>query len=478
MNPPCWSELESAYQTALRLLDDVPGPVHLLGVGGVGMAALAVQLLGRGHAVSGCDAHATRITSHLESLGIRVHHGHDPRHITGGEQFIVRSPAVREREAEVRAVKTAALPLLTRGVVLPALLRGRASVAVAGSHGKTTTTAMLAHILRATGHPSGFAVGGEVDQTGTVAAYSASGPLVVEADESDGTLALYEAAQAIVTNVELDHVDFFRDEAALHACFRRFVARTRGAVWFCADDAGARAVAADHPHARSYGFCETAELRGREIAEREFLIRCVVERAGLPLGELALNVPGRMNVLNALGALGVAMELGVSFGDAAAALATFRSVRRRFEIVARASEKVVVSDYAHHPTEIRALLQQARTLGAKRIIAVYQPHRYSRTAMLAADFPPAFKGLDELVLAPVYAASEEPVAGGTSADLIRQFHAAPPSVTLAHSLLEAWEAIRHKWRVGDALLVIGAGDVEMIATWAADELLGSTSFLG
>lgn len=471
MNERDWNALEAAYRDACRVLTDPPGPVHLLGIGGVGMAALALHLQARGHVVSGCDVQSTRVTRWLESNGIRVQLGHNPGHLCARTQWVVRSPAVHETEEELTAARAADLPVFTRGVVLPALLRGRASVAVAGSHGKTTTTAMLTQILRATGRPVSYAVGGEVDDAGGVAAVAVQGPLVVEADESDGTLALYEAAFAIITNVELDHVDYFRDEAALHACFRRFAQRTRGPVWYCADDPGAVRVAAGHPHVRSFGCGPGASLRASALREEGLGIAAHISRDGVSLGELALPVPGRTNLLDALGALGVALDMGVPFAEAARALSGFRAVRRRFDVVAHAKGRWVVSDYAHHPTEIRALIAQARRLRGRRLLAVYQPHRYSRTAALGPLFPAAFEGLDELVLVPVYAASEAPVPGGTSADLAARFHGPPaPPILLAQSLLEAWEAIRNKWREGDVLLVIGAGDVDQMAAWAAAEL--------
>lgn len=469
MNPPGWSTLEPAYRQACLALSEAPGPVHLLGIGGVGMAALAVLLHARGHEVSGCDAQLTRITARLESMGIRVLRGHSADHLTGSEQLIIRSPAVRDHEPEWQRALASRAKFFSRGVVLPALVRGRVSVAVAGSHGKTTTTAMLTHILRANGRPLSFAIGGEIDDAGTVAAASAEGPLVVEADESDGTLALYEPGHAIITNVELDHVDFFPDLAALDACFRRFAERTRGEVWFCGDDPGAVRATHGHPRARSFGFGSQCALRAEKPVPAADGSRTEMYWEGQLIGTLELPVPGNTNVLDALGAIGAAHALGVEWGAALRALRTFAPVKRRFDVLLRNARATVISDYAHHPTEIRALLAQVHAQAPQRIIAVFQPHRYSRTAVLGPDFPSSFDGVDRLVLAPVYAASEPPVAGGTHEDLARHFIAQGRPVEIAQSLLEAWELIRHNWRAGDVLLVVGAGDVEKIAAWAAEE---------
>ncbi len=468
MNPPGWSRLEPAYREACRVLNEPPGLVHMLGIGGVGMAALAILLRGRGYTVTGCDTHRSRVTARLESMGIPVSFGHDPDHLTGRERFMVRSPAVRETEPEWRAAAASGAPVFSRGVVLPALARDRTSIAIAGSHGKTTTTAMLAHILRVAGHPVSFAIGGEVDSEGTVAEAQSGGTLVLEADESDGTLALYEPAHAVLTNIEWDHVDFFPDTDALEACFRRFVARTRGEVWFCGDDPGARRVVEKRPNAYAFGFGSTCDLRAIEVSEKGLEIRAAIYWTGEPIGDLWLPVPGRTNLLDALAAAGAARAVGVGWGESLAALRSFRPVRRRFEIALNAPHAAVISDYAHHPTEIRALLAQARAFDARRLVAVFQPHRFSRTAALGPDFASAFDGVDRLILAPVYAASESPVEGGTHIDLAECFRQQGRPIETAQSLLEAWETIRDNWRAGDVLLVIGAGDVEVIAAWAAE----------
>lgn len=469
MNPPFWSELERAYRAACQTLEDPPGAVHLMGIGGVGMAGLAVLLRARGHAVTGCDVQRSRVTARLQAMGIGVSIGHAPSHLTGSEQMIVRSPAVRDEESEWQAACAAQSKSFSRGVVLAALLRGRSSVAIAGTHGKTTTTAMLTHILRANARPLSFAIGGEIDDSGGVASASTQGPLVVEADESDGTLALYEPTHAVITNVELDHVDFFSSLDALDACFRRFAERTRGTLWYCGDDAGATRAARERPNARAFGFAADCDLRAHSYAAQGIGTRASVFWQGRALGELALPVPGRTNVVDALGAMGAAHALGVEWMDSIRALASFAPVRRRFEMLLRNERATVISDYAHHPTEIRALFAQVRSLAPRRVVAIFQPHRYSRTAALGPDFPSAFDGADRIVLAPVYAASESPVPGGTHRDLAGHFIAQQRPVEIAESLLEAWELIRHNWRTGDVLLVIGAGDVEKIAVWAAEE---------
>ncbi len=464
--------LRAAYGEACALLACPPEPVHLLGIAGVGVAALAVQLAARGHAVSGCDSQPGRVGAWLERQGIRVARGHDPAHVDDTVRWLVRSPAVADDEPEILAARARGLPVLPRGVVLPALLRDRASIAVCGTHGKTTTTAMLAHILAAAGRPHGFCIGGEADALGGVARSAGDGVLVVEADESDGTLAVYEPEAGLVTNVEPDHVDFFEDEADLDLCFRQFAERVRRVLVYCADDAGACRAARYAVRCVSYGVRAEADWRlvDCDLAARS--ASCALRGQGGAEVSLVLPVPGLTNLLDAAGAVAMAVEWGITPARAAAALADFRAVRRRFEVVAEARGITVINDYAHHPTEIEALMQQVRGLRPARVLAVFQPHRYTRTAALGAAFPPSLAGVDLLWLAPVYAASEDPVPGGTSADLLRQFEAAGVPARGADSLLAAWEAIRENWRAGDVVLVIGAGDVERIAQWAADELAG------
>lgn len=447
--------------------------VHLVGLGGVGMAGLAIHLSGRGLAVSGCDASRNRLTDDLERRGLRFAQGHDPAHLDGGVRWVVRSTAVPESSVEIRAARAKGIPVLARGAVLAALLEGRTSVAVGGTHGKTTTTAMIAQALRRAGLDPGYCIGGEVALLGGVAGVGGGRLLVVEADESDGTLALYRPDIAVVTNIELDHLEHFDGEDGLVACFDRFVKGARRRVIFCADDPRAAALCASLPGARSYGWSPAAEVRGIVRESAADGVRVEVTVRGRRAGAFRLPVGGTHNAQNALAAVAVTEELGEPFEAAAEALAGFCPARRRFEIVAEARGVTVVSDYAHHPTEIRAVMRTAAARPARRRLAVFQPHRYTRTRALGPDFPPAFEGADDILLLPVYAASEPPLEGGTADDLLqhfREFGGAP--VRLAASLEEARAELRRRLQSGDLLLVIGAGDVERIAGWVRDDLIG------
>ncbi len=525
------AELRADYAQACRTLEDPPGSVHLLGIGGVGVAGVAVQLAARGYRVSGCDGAPDALGPWLASRGIPVLRGHDPLHLSPDIQWLVRTPAVADDEPELQAARARGLPVYLRGVVLPALLRGQTSIAVGGTHGKTTTSAMIAHVFRNCGVDASFCIGGEVPTLGGVAQAGSAGIMVVEADESDGTLALYETDVAVITNVELDHVDFFSDEAELDGCFATFAAQARRAVIYCADDAGAvRAARQARARTISYGLAADADWTATNLRAGPRSIAATLSFRGQVQGELALEVPGLTNLLDAMAAVAAAVELGrsgnslstpwggiesaavrsavagtdgrhdpaagpmpslptknamtfprsagaveqeLSFPAVASALRSFRAVRRRFDVVAQGRGITVVSDYAHHPTEIAAFMQQVRGLAPARVLAVFQAHRYSRTAVLGPAFPPAFTGVDELILVPVYAASEDPVPGGTLPDLYGHFQrwGNIPVITV-QSLLEAWDVIRKKWRAGDVVLVIGAGDVEQIAFLAAAELNG------
>ena len=456
-----------SWREEIRRWIRTPGArVHLLGVGGIGMAGVARLLAAKGLVVTGCDGGAPRTLAWLRSCGIPATTGHDPSHLDGVD-LAVFSPALQPGHPERAAAEKRGIPLYRRGQALPVLAESWRTVAVSGTHGKTTTSSMVAHVLRACGADPSWCIGGELPPDGAPAGIGKSDWLAIEADESDGTLAHYAPEIAVVTNVEFDHMEHFASKEAMVDCFRAF-ARQAKAVVFCADDPEAAKIGAE-TGGTSYGFAPGADFRGEILEAGPAGTRFAVRGQAV-----ALPLPGRHNVANALAALAACERCGIALDAAAAALAGFALPKRRFEPVAMARGIRVVADYAHHPSEIRALIDAAKQAGAARIWAVFQPHRYTRTLALGADFPPAFAGVEGVILAPVYAASEPPLAGGTSEDLLKHFwrHGETP-VELARDLEQAAELVAARWKAGDWVLVVGAGDVEDVGPMLKRLLTGT-----
>ena len=429
-----------------------------MGVGGIGMAGVARLLAAQGLNVTGCDGGNPRTMAWLRAGGIPATTGHDPRHLDGAE-WAIFSPALQPGHPERTAAEARGLPLFRRGQVLPVLAELWKTVAVAGTHGKTTTSSMITHLLRACGVDASWCIGGELPPDGAPAGVGAAEWLAIEADESDGTLAHYFPEIAVITNIEFDHMEHFASKDAMVDCFRAFARQAR-AVVFCADDPEAARIGAA-AQGVSYGFSNGADFRAESLEVGPGGTRFAVHLPGGGRAPVFLPLPGRHNVLNALAALAAGIRCGIAPEAACAALGGFALPKRRFEPVAAARGIRIVADYAHHPSEIRAVIDAARQAGAARIWAVFQPHRYTRTLALGADFPPAFAGVAGVILAPVYAASEPPLAGGTADDLLKHFqrHGGAPA-ELAGNLADAAERVAARWAPGDWVLVVGAGDVE------------------
>lgn len=419
------------------------GHVHLIGVGGIGMAGVAYLLKERGFTVTGCDVQANRLTDWLRKNGIQVFTGHDEGHITRQVDWLVRSTAVPDTHAEVCRARSFEIPVSRRGEVLPALMRDRTCIAVGGTHGKTTTTAMIAQVLGC-----GYCVGGEMAGIEGVAR---DAPLiVVEADESDGTIAGYTPDYAVITNIEYDHMEHHASEAAFIHCFEQFIHNTREKIFYCADDPISRDVVQTSLSAQ--------EQAGMPAPHK-------YEAFHFPKSHIQLPLPGNHNQWNAAATLAVCRQWK-SKAEILQSLKKIRPVRRRFETVFEGGGLRIISDYAHHPTEITALVQAASEMEPRRLLAVFQPHRYTRTYALGADFPESFEGVDKLWLVPVYAASEQPVTGGTTADLMSHFPERWNGCLKNCPTMEAaWADIRTELRGGDLLLIVGAGDIEQIAEW-------------
>jgi UDP-N-acetylmuramate--alanine ligase len=459
--------------------------VHCIGACGVGMAGIAAHLQQAGLAVTGCDSQCTgSLATWLGELGIPLAEGQAAEHVTSGVAWVVRTAAVPDDHPEVVAAQARGLPVFRRGEVLPVLVNRRASIAVAGTHGKTTTSTLIAQILAATEQDPAWCIGGECAALGPGVAGHGAGDLVVEADESDGTLADYAPSIGVITNVEFDHMEHFDGIEDFEACFGSFVSKVRECLVVCADDARACRLAVRGR--LTYGFTAGADVRIASVERDPAGCRFeLVDGRGELSGWYDLPVTGRHNVLNATAAICVAGLRGVTRERVAAALAMVALPRRRFECVASGGGVLIVSDYAHHPTEIAAAIEMAGQSGARRVRVLFQPHRYTRTQALGADFPSAFAAADEVVLVPVYAAAESPLPGGRIWDLYRHFREqaeAEPSSTaarirLSFTLMKAWDYFRETLEEGDLLLICGAGDVEQVARWAAEESGGDAAAL-
>ena len=429
------------------------------------MSALARILLQRGFAVSGSSDRATALTARLAEEGARIAIGHAAGHL-GDAGTVVVSTAIDEANPELAAARDRGVPIVHRGALLAQLMEGRRGVAIAGTHGKTTTTAMVARVFECAGFDPSVAVGGERIDTGTNARSGAGPWFVAESDESDGSFLELRPEIAVVTNIDNDHVDSDAQFAALIAKFEGFLAAlpSHGTAFVGVEEARAAALAA-LPRAartRTFGF-GPSDVRALDVRYAGFGSRSTIVVDGVPLGELQLNVPGWINVLDALPALGIALELGVPFARASEALAGFPGVRRRFEILSRGPRMLLVDDYAHHPTAVEATLAAARAGFSGPIVAAFQPHRYSRTKQLAADFARALRGADVVVLAPVYAASEAPEPGVDARTIGEPLRAAGTVVEYVDDVADVPEVLLRRAPPGAMVLCLGAGSITAAA---------------
>jgi UDP-N-acetylmuramate--alanine ligase len=429
--------------------------VHLMGVGGAGVSALARVFLARGDTVTGCDLRSSETTDELEDAGVRVLIGHDPEHVLF-QDMLVYSGAIKS-SPELDAARQMGLKVLSRAEMLAELINeSPESIAVAGTAGKTTVTHMIGHILVTAGYDPTVLVG---DGASTRAGHSDW--LVAEADESDGTLTLHHPRRAIVTNIELDHIDHFRDVSAVRDLFQWFIEGLPedGLAVVCADDDLAREL---KPKSRkiTYGFRQGATYRTEP--ERPFPIF----KDGEFLGRIELKQPGRHNIQNATGAAAMALELGIRFADVAAALKTFPGAHRRMEFLGVFQGAAVYDDYAHHPTKVRATIQAARELRHRRLIVVFQPHRYSRLNALMHDFARSFTGADRVFILDVYSAGEQNISGVTAAELAHQI----PNAIYVGDFKSAQESLEELVGPDDVLLLMGAGDIKKLGDGLAHKI--------
>lgn len=446
--------------------------LHFVGIGGIGMSGIAEIFLSQGHQVSGSDLSSNETTERLVRMGAIIQYGHSKENVHEVDVVVISS-AVKANNPEVAEAKIRGIPVIPRAEMLAEIMRGKTGVAVAGTHGKTTTTSMTAQILMKAGLDPTVVVGGKVEVIGSNAKMGSGTMVVVEADESDGSFNLLPATHAIVTNIDLDHMEYYGTRENLNEAFIRFTKKIPfyGCVFLCGDDPGVREILPQvtKPHF-TYGFQEHNDWVARNVSMRDGVQ--VFELWSKPhrnqkhefLGEIELSVLGLHNVLNSMGAIGIAMSLGAPFMAVKEALQEFKHVKRRFD-ERYYSEKTgirIIDDYGHHPTEIKAVLATARQTKHPRIVTVFQPHRYSRTQLCWDEFLTCFEATDELVLLPIYAANEDPIEGINShalATAIRAKLGSKLKVSEVTSLENAVEWVRLNSLHHDLILTLGAGSI-------------------
>jgi UDP-N-acetylmuramate--alanine ligase len=447
----------------------VPRRIHIVGIGGAGMSAIAIVLRDMGHAVSGSDLKDSPVADRLRSHGITVAVGHRPENIEGADA-VTFSPAVQAENPELAEARARSIRVVPRSEMLAAICATRQCLAVSGTHGKTTTASMLSLILVEAGLQPSFVIGADVNEIGTNAVWDSGEWLVVEADESYGTFRAIQPDLAVLTNVEPDHLDYYGTFEALRDAFAEFVAGARLGSVVCADDPEAAAIGREHGAitvGSDPGSTYTMDRLDLQRSSVSFTLRGPEGE----LGTVGIGVPGLHNARNGATAVVAALQVGAPFAAAQAALARFAGVTRRFEFRGESGGVTFVDDYAHLPTEVRAALATAKTGGWSRVVAVFQPHRFSRTAALASEFGTAFGDADVLVVTDIYSAGERPVPGVSGrlvADAVRAQNPFLP-VTYAAGWEELREVVAAELRAGDLCLTLGAGDL----TTLPDELLES-----
>ena len=453
--------------------------IHFVGVGGIGMSGIAELLANLGYDVTGSDAKRSDVTARLETLGVRIWTGHDAAHV-GAADVVVTSSAIRQDNPEVAEARRRHVPVIPRAEMLAELMRLRYGIAVAGAHGKTTTTSMVALILERAGLDPTAVIGGKLSAFGSNARLGQGEFMVVEADESDRSFLKLSPAIALITNLDREHMESYGSWENLQQAFVDFANKVPfyGAVVACVDDPAIRQLMPKLTRrVITYGLNgSSANILGLNMRLEAFGSACDVAQqqpdgTSKNLGGLHLRVPGRHNLLNALGAVAVGIEAGVPFSRIAAALDEFRGADRRFQMLGEERGVMVVDDYGHHPTEIVAVIAAARAGIDRRVVVVFQPHRYSRTSQLLPEFGIALSGADEVVLTDIYAAGESPIEGVTVeavADAVRAAGHCPVRVVKNLESLPA--AVAEQARSGDLVITLGAGSIGTVGDRILDAL--------
>jgi len=452
--------------------------IHFIGIGGIGMSGIAEVLLNLGFKVSGSDLRHNEITLNLARLGATVYEGHRAEQGEGAD-VVVTSAAIRPENPEISAAKALQIPVIHRAEMLAELMRLKFGIAVAGTHGKTTTTSLLAVILGQAGFDPTVVVGGRVGSIGSNAKLGHGEYFVTEADESDGSFLLLTPTIAVVTNVDLEHLDHYSGLEQLKRTFLEFINKVPfyGVSVMCLDDENVRAlIPSIRKRVVTYGLSKQAEFRAEDVRQEGFNTSFTVHHVerGL-LGKIHMPLPGRHMVQNALAAVAVSMELNIPFATVAEAIGEFSGVRRRFQRIGQVDDILIIDDYGHHPTEIRATLAAARSGFGRRLVVAFQPHRYTRTQDLFDDFLTTFNEADKLLVTDIYAASETPIEGVTARKLVDGIRACGhKDVAYLPTNEEVLAALLEIVQPGDLVMTMGAGNLNDVAR-KLNELLEAKS---
>ncbi len=442
--------------------------IHFVGVGGAGVSALAKLMASMGYEVSGSDLSQSQITRQLEQYGVKVFYSHNAAYIRTAD-LVITSTAISNDNVEVKAAIDMNIPRLSRIEFLSYLMKGKYGITVSGSHGKSSTSAMIAYIFFTAETEPTFVVGGLINGFLGNSRLGKSKYFICEGDESNNSFLEFDTKVGVVLNIDDDHIDFHKSMTNLQNSFIKFINKREpdGVTIACMDDAGVREV---YPKLSkrliTYGVdAEDVDYRAKNIRIDDFTTKFdVVHKTRGDIGSILLRFPGRHNILNALASIAVSEFCGISFDKAAVALETFPGVHRRFERLIETNEVIVIDDYAHHPTEISALLKATRAINGRRIRVVFQPHRYTRSKLMATRFPEAFDNADEIILTNLYGAGEAPIAGIGTRYLFRFFEERFPAsrIKLIEDSTEIVDYLRNTLAAGDIVLTIGAGDVYKI----------------
>jgi UDP-N-acetylmuramate--alanine ligase len=449
--------------------------VHLIGIGGIGMSGIARLLVAEGCKLSGSDLKASRLTDKLKGLGAEIFIGHSSLNVQEADS-VIYSSAIKQDNPELMAARSAGIRLLSRAQALAELANQKKAIAVTGAHGKTTTSSLISHMLITCGLKPTVCVGGELISLNSNAFCGEGRYFVLEADESDGSFLNLNPVYSIVTNIDQEHLDYYRDLTHISQTFLEFMRNTKreGCVFFCRDDP--RLLELTHCLDRrcfSFGLLPQAEAFAQDIKMQDGLSRFKCIYKGEALGEITLHIAGRHNICNGLAAISLGLEIGLDFKSIQGALASYKGVRRRLELKSQEKDIRIFEDYAHHPTEIRATLEALKGFRHKRLLAVFQPHRYTRTQSLIEDFGRCFQAADHLIVTDIYSASEAPIKGVSAENIcqkareagINDTHFLPRKDILPHLLKELQR--------GDLVAVMGAGDIGSFADVLAERIKSS-----